>query len=352
MEEAAGEEALSARKAAATVALSVVVGLGLAEGLTRVFLPVYDPSGQFEFGYEVGDLNLAPPNTVTRQTKNTGDFDVTVRIDRNGLRDDKDVARAAPDDILVVGNSFAWGWGVEARERFSNLVQADLGVPVYNVSTATDIKGDEELLAYARKLGARARNLILAIGLENDLGIYDGDGGFLHFSADAPRRGWLAETTAEGGRWLQRHSAAFVLMVTAVHGTPWLEDLAVRLGLIIPNFEGFPQNVYSPEMVRSSADLVQSIAKGSRTLVLLIPSRGLWVGANREVEDRIHGAMVAALAERGLDVLDMRPLMEAGGQPLAYHFAHDGHWNRAGHRLAAKAIAARIANWKTERAPR
>lgn len=322
------------------------VGLALVEGLTRVFLPVYDPSGQFEFGYEVGDLDLAPPGTVTRQTKNTGDFDVSVRINRHGLRDDKDAAEAGPDDILVVGNSFAWGWGVEARERFSNLVQAEIGVPVYNVSTATDIKGDEELLAYARKLGARARNLILAIGLENDLGLYDADGRFLHFSADAPRRGWLADTASEAGRWLQRRSAAFVLLVTAVHDTPWLEEAAVRLGLIIPNFEGFPQNVFSPETIRSSADLVRSIAEGSRTLVLLIPSRGLWVGTNREVEDRIHEAMVAALERRGLDVLDMRPLMEKGGHPLSYHFANDGHWNRAGHRLAAKAIAARIAGWK------
>jgi len=38
-------------------------------------------------------------------------------------------------------------------------------------------------------------------------------------------------------------------------------------------------------------------------------------------------------------MLDLRPLMEAGGTPLVYHFNNDGHWNARGHALAADAIA-------------
>jgi hypothetical protein len=38
-------------------------------------------------------------------------------------------------------------------------------------------------------------------------------------------------------------------------------------------------------------------------------------------------------------MLDLRPLLEAGGAPLAYHFNNDGHWNARGHALAAEAIA-------------
>ena len=77
-------------------------------------------------------------------------------------------------------------------------------------------------------------------------------------------------------------------------------------------------------------------------LAVLIPSRALWVGAGRDREDRLHRRFLAALQARGIDVLDLRPLLEAGGRPLSFHFANDGHWNAEGHRLAAEAIARRL----------
>jgi hypothetical protein len=33
------------------------------------------------------------------------------------------------------------------------------------------------------------------------------------------------------------------------------------------------------------------------------------------------------------------PLLEREGNPMAYHFAYDGHWNAEGHRIAADALA-------------
>ncbi|MDP1908384.1 MAG: hypothetical protein Q8K85_08785, partial [Hyphomicrobium sp.] len=55
--------------------------------------------------------------------------------------------------------------------------------------------------------------------------------------------------------------------------------------------------------------------------------------------DRVHKALVAALTARGIAILDLRPLFEAGGTPLIYHFNNDGHWNARGHALAGEAIA-------------
>jgi hypothetical protein len=49
--------------------------------------------------------------------------------------------------------------------------------------------------------------------------------------------------------------------------------------------------------------------------------------------------MVSELADHGLLVVDPRPVFEAGGQPLQYHFANDGHWNVRGHRVAAQLLA-------------
>jgi hypothetical protein len=56
----------------------------------------------------------------------------------------------------------------------------------------------------------------------------------------------------------------------------------------------------------------------------------------------VHRSLLAALARRGANVLDLRPLFEAGGDPLAFYFASDAHWNAKGHALAADAIARRL----------
>jgi hypothetical protein len=321
------------RKAAAVLLLllSTVLGLALAEGLTRLLLPAFDPSGQFDFSHHVGDLVLGPPGTEARQIKNTGDFDVLVRINRHGLRDDKDIATATDADIVVVGDSVAWGWGVEPRERFSDLVQAKTGKRSFNLSAPTDIEGYAALLAYARSLGARIGQVVVGVSMETDLRDYTAP------SVAGPGSGFDLKD------WLARHSAAYVLLTTVVHHTPWLRDAAVRMGLVVPNLEGIARHEDDPAVVEASADRLQAMARQYRLLVVLIPSRALWVGDNRAVEDRLHRTFVAALRSRDIDVLDLRPFFEAGGAPLGYHFANDGHWSPRGHRLAAEAISQHLA---------
>ncbi|TAJ36656.1 MAG: hypothetical protein EPO55_21100 [Reyranella sp.] len=317
-----------------TVAAAIFVGLGLLEGLTRLLFPAFDPSGRFEFRYPAGSLTLGQPGTHTRQAKNTGDYDVAVRINRHGLRDDKDIAEATAGDLVVVGDSFAWGWGVEAPDRFSERLQVLTGRRAYNLATPTDLAGYAALLDYAQSLGARIGQVVLAVCLENDLGPYDGGEERTEDRTQGP--GWK--------QWLTERSATYLLLTTVIHQTPRLKALAVGVGAIVPNLEGMARNVYDPAVIDASADMLQALATRYRLLVLLIPSRALWIGDSRATEDRIHQALVAALIGRGVAVLDLRPPLEAGGTPLVYHFANDGHWNARGHRLAAEAIAMCLAD--------
>ena len=74
--------------------------------------------------------------------KNTGDYDVEVTFNELGLRDARSLKASTPDSIVVVGDSFAFGWGVEERQRFSNLLQERLARPVFNVSAGSaDLEG-------------------------------------------------------------------------------------------------------------------------------------------------------------------------------------------------------------------
>jgi len=317
-----------------SVLAGLVVGLGLTEGLSRLFLPAFDPSGRFEFTFQAGSLVLGQPGADARQIKNTGDYDVSVRINSHGLRDANDVATAGSDDILVVGDSFAWGWGVEAQDRFSDQLQILSGRRTFNLSTPTDIDGYAALLAYAKSLGSRAGRVVIAVCMENDLHGYGGT------REGKPPPGGASPAFKE---WLAGHSALFLLAVTAVQQTPWLREIAVKAGLIVPNLEGIAKNEYDPAVIEASANRLQEIAERYRVLVVLIPSRALWVGNSRAVEERVHTAFMVALLRRGIDVLDLQPVLEAQGSPLTYHFANDGHWNAQGHALAAHAISQHLA---------
>jgi SGNH hydrolase-like domain, acetyltransferase AlgX len=141
--------------------------------------------------------------------------------------------------------------------------------------------------------------------------------------------------------YLNQHSALYAMFTRAAHRTTALRSVAVQLGLITPNLEGIGDENISRKELTSSLLRLRQIVAGRDVVVLVIPSRRLWVGASsrRANAARVHSTFVDGLREYGMTVVDIRNRMEAGGNPLSYHFANDGHWNATGHRLAAEALS-------------
>jgi GDSL-like lipase/acylhydrolase family protein len=314
----------------AAILCATVVALLLTEGVVRLAAPAYDPSGSVTFTNLPDGTPVGPTNVVRRQRKNTGDYDVEVRFNALGLRDVKPLNASTPDSIFVVGDSFAFGWGVEEPQRFSNLVQARLGRPVFNISAPADFEGYEDLLRYAEKNGATIGTLIVSVCMENDLRVYEG-----------PEVVTATPEIGDVKAFLSEHSATYFLVTTALHRTPWLVRTAVRLGLVVPNFAEVEESDISDAAVLSSSRRLTRLIGARRALVLIVPSRALWVGTeqHRRQAARAHEMFIRLLAQAGLTVIDVRERFEREGHPLANHFATDGHWNAAGHRLAADALA-------------
>ena len=307
---------------AALVIMAVLVaGLGLAEGIARLFHPTFAASRQVEFTYSAGPLLLAQPETRTRQTSEAGDYDVSVRINSHGLRDSNDVATAGADDIVVVGNAFAWGWGVEAQDRFSHRLQVLSGRRTFNLAAPTDIEGYAALLAYAKELGSRAGRVVVAVDMEKDL--------------RTARQGMPSPGSGSGvGAWLTRHSALY-LLASKAYERGFSPGASSR--------QRVTRNEYDSAAIDQAADRLEKIAEQYRAAVVLIPSRALWIGDARSVEERVTTAFTVALQRRGIDVLDLQPVLESQGSPLSYYFANDGHWTPAGHALVAQAISQHLA---------
>src|SRR5262249_1716234 len=289
---------------------------------------------------------IGPPRAVLRQVKNTGDYDVEVRLNDLGLRDDKLLTTATEDDLFVIGDSFAFGWGVNAEDRFSDRLQAILNRPVFNIAIAgTDLNGYYRLIRYVESNGVTVKRLVISVTMENDLNVYDST--LPQVSTQLPHPiAFPSWNLSELRRILASHSALYVFLTHAVHQTTWLRRIAVQLGLIIPNLEGIGDPNVSDDALTTSAHRLLQLAAGRNVVVLIIPSGRLGVGdqARRAQAAGVHARFVALLKAAGMQVVDLRDRLESGGQPLSYHFIHDGHWNRAGHQLAADALANVIRN--------
>jgi hypothetical protein len=153
--------------------LSTILSLVLLEFLARALFPMYDPSGQVKFEQLPDGTTIGPRGAVFRQTKNTGDFDVEIRFNDWGLRDEKSLTAAKEEALFVVGDSFAFGWGVNARDRFSDRLQTILNRPAFNLAIGGgDFDGYHSLIHYAEANGAAVKKLIISVTMENDLHVY------------------------------------------------------------------------------------------------------------------------------------------------------------------------------------
>lgn len=320
-------------------ALAVVSAVLLLELSIRLILPVYDPSGMIEFRRDPGGLPLGPKNFSGRQWKNTGDYDVSISINRYGFRDKKDLRDAGKKDIFVVGDSFSFGWGVEEDKRYSNLLEHILGARVYNIAvSAADINDYTRLIEYARSNGAEVKNVIIGICMENDLRDYDEIPSMPRRIGGNSLKPRIPDHAAVKN-FLARHSALYHAALGVIHQNEALKKAAMRAGLILDVYYGVGRKEYSEKMMASSVRNLAGLAQNFNIIILIIPSRGLWIGGNEMAESRAHERFIRLLKENNLKTVDLRPLFEENGRPFDYCFKNDGHWNELGHRAAAEMLA-------------
>ena len=318
---------------------SSAISLAFLECIIRVIFPAFDPSGQVQLVVGTHGLTLGPANQKVRLTRTAGDYDVAVRFNARGFRDAKDVATVRSGDIVIVGDFFAFGWGVEESERFSDVLQPLLHRRVFNIGIpGGDFDDYDKLLKYAKSFGGQIDDVVISVCMENDLRSYSAPGqSALNTDENVAIAHPLDLEVTKA--WLADNSATYRMVTAVVHQNPWLRRVAISSNLLTPTLAGIVANIDSQLSIESSADRLAEIAsRYKHTVILIIPSRGLWVGGNRRAEDRIHREFISALATRHLDLIDMRSTLESGGNPLFYHFRNDGHWNSRGHQLAAAAL--------------
>ena len=326
------------------LAITVLICLALLEWAVRWLFPYFSPSAQVPFRLAEKGMALGPAGQTVRMATPKGDYDSIIRFNEAGFRDAKDLATATVADWFALGDSYTMGWGVEEDQRFSNQLEqafkaAGIHSRVFNIAIPDNLIGYGRLLRYAESRGAKVRQLIVGVCMENDLCDYsDGKGAW-----DLVDQPVSSKKEALRG-WLKKHSAVYIAASFVFQKSALTRGLLQKMGIARSVDELSGKNEWNETVLKTSRDEVVKLVSGRDAVILIIPSRRLWHGDNVQTERRVHEAFVRMVREAGLTVVDPRPRLEEGGDPLSYYFKTDPHWNARGHALAAQELFKAIQN--------
>ncbi|HUJ71308.1 MAG TPA: hypothetical protein VLZ30_03635 [Verrucomicrobiae bacterium] len=335
----------------ALLAIATVVSFALLEFAVRRLFPFFNPQGpqQIVFHVNKDGVPLGPENLTVRQRSPQGDYDVQVTFNRFGFRDSKDLSSATSTDWFAVGDSMGLGWGNPVTNRYSDVLERLAKIKVYNICVPTDIAGYNLLARYAeQQSGIHISNLVVSITMENDLRDYYRSSP----TAEPPSKRSVKESLRA---FVKRHSAVYLLLATELQQTEAMHRFFQAIGVarMEASDELMYKNKFFVPAMQYSVKLLDQLTSGrQRAVVLIIPSRALWIGENREVESKVHDYFVSEIRKNPhLEVIDMRPVFEATGNPMQFYFKHDGHWNAKGHRWGGEYLASQILTGKLPPAP-
>lgn len=103
---------------------SAAISLGVAEVILRATSPGYSPLFLDIYTLDENGLLALQPSVVRRHV--SSEWDVSVAINGWGLRDVATAPKTPARTILGLGDSFAFGWGVELHESFLSQAESRL----------------------------------------------------------------------------------------------------------------------------------------------------------------------------------------------------------------------------------
>lgn len=312
------------------VVVGLVVVLSLAELFARVLLPQWAPITGERVTYWRYDATLGwahEPGHYGRLKH--PDFDIDVRINSHGMRDDEyPVERTGRRRMMVLGDSFGWGFGVEHRERFSEIIERRRpGWEVINASVSG--YGTDQELLYLREQGLEFRpDVVLLLFHEND---FENNARSVEYWYPKPRfvlgdDGLELRNTPVPESTFKQRCNRFFYGRTYVLGRIYAAVGALTRELRRPNWSG--GGTATDDGGEITAAILAAMSDdcrhaGARLVIASVPGSAL-------LPERL-GAIAETIGAPYL------PLDAAFGD-AEVTFEHDGHWTSQGHEIAAGAI--------------
>ncbi|HEY8152622.1 MAG TPA: hypothetical protein VII72_00695 [Myxococcota bacterium] len=318
-----------------------------------------------------------------------------VRQNRHGFRGaEYGFERSDEPRIVVLGDSFVWGFGVEDDQIFTSVLERESDPPIEVVNLGVSGYGTDQELLLWRSLGRRFRpdGVLLVVCPYTDLWenlspvAYGYPKPIFHFTKHGHRIGNYPVPESQPGAWQPGRTGSEAAAAELAQ-RPLLARLATHSALVssaivaLARFEGprrllerrriipardhaiswEPLAHLEPPPAEAAArwdtlfrliDLLQQDvqASGAALEILIVPSviqvyPDLWekfVRENPQPEgarwnrDAPNQRIAAYAREKGIPVIDPLPtLREAARTDLFLYYGWNSHWTAAGHRLVA-----------------
>ena len=275
----------------------------------------------------------------------TPQFRTVVRINENGLRDRQHSYERQNDieRILVLGDSFAWGYGVEESERFSQLLEKSLDVEVINAGVS-GYSTDQELLWYKGEGIKYETDLVILVLAGNDVG--DNDQQLVSTIYYKPQfvleegqlvlKGYPVPKTSPQGRFIYSLSQRSALVYFLAQRYFDLLSLYGRLKANSDhvNSPGSGVNAKNEPFKLTIAliDEMRNIAESKKAKFMIVTTDRWWNSSSGET----YKDFIDTLQAKGFLVLDVEAI--PGFEPEKMLIPNDGHWNWYGHEFVAEKI--------------
>ncbi|HXV42487.1 MAG TPA: GDSL-type esterase/lipase family protein [Anaerolineae bacterium] len=314
--------------------VAACIMLLLVELLARLFVPQWTPDTAHRNFWAYDDL-LGWVHKPNRQgTFEQIDFSVNVSINSDGLRDKEyPLARTqGKKRLLVLGDSFGWGFGVENDEIFSELLEKRH--PDWEIINASvSGYGTDQQLLYLKQRGMQYQpDVVLLLFHPNDVANNSHSEQYVHNKARFQLMdGELVLTNYPVPKPSFRQRAfQYIVGNTYFFGRLYrvsnLIESQWRPARAAPAVKKDNRADYmlTTELLLTLNDLVKQ--NGAQLVVVSVPI------SNKSLKNLLRDTLQAA-------EIPYLPLDEAlANSPEPVTFEHDEHWNPAGHKIVATTI--------------
>jgi lysophospholipase L1-like esterase len=303
------------------------------------------------------------PNRDDRQQSRC--FSVSLDSNSYGARDRERAVDGDPHRMVVLGDSFAEGWGVEADQRLSDLLEARYHREFLNFGVENDVGPLQYQILYERLASKFSHDRVLILFLpdndftDNDADYWrrfrsdfheryrpyyqaaDPDGGYRAFYpvppppdgfADwhsVPPAGWTAWATG----WPRRNLWSLAMY-------RYLGLQLYRMG----TYSGYLD--YSADQLKavlSSFAKIKELAGDRRVTIVVIPRQNDFARVRAAGSRRLIDALDRFGRAHDVDIVDLMQWMpRIEPRTERYYLPCDGHWSDVGNRVAADALAAAL----------
>jgi len=363
----------------------VVLTLSVCALASEIFLRFFFPQDTLDrlranspAIYRTSDLLPYELQPFSKGRLKRQEFDTTVTINSMGYRErDFNVKKEGRFRILVIGDSFTFGFGVEGNEGYPARIEKILAndyhqgsIEVINAGFASGHNPDTYYL-YLKEKGLKLNVDLILVGffVGNDI---------VHYRHSAVEHEWTrtdqeglplqirnVASEVENGRWVRkkkrliyaipvlRNSHLFHLLVSSARGLAgYFRSEHSRI------FETTTPSIYQAtysdnieQAIQQTQTLFRAMARlaaknGIPLAVVMIPAREQVYSADlkspelRQLDWTKPQRIFAAFFSREhIPYLDLLPPMRQGAKDADFYFRYDLHWNAKGHEFAARATS-------------